>query len=727
MLEGQPGGLVTGISWADERRTALVIRDNGAAWTVSSLPGPHIARLLRSTLQLREAEASRAVQAADGNQDGQLSVEEWRRLLEGYREFRGPGGGDVLEQVPAAWLSETIHLAREQAHLKRDSRKLTAFESMFAGGVAGAVSKTCIAPGDRVKILFQVDSQKHFTLRKAFQRGLGILREEGPVGLWRGNGAMMIRVIPYASITFMTFDRYQTLYTELLHRETNPIIRLISGASAGATATAFTYPLDLMRARMATDSARNPRYAGGYTRAFRDIIAKEGFFTLYNGLRVTLLGIMPYAGLSFTTYETLKANYVKAFKLRSERDIPQGYRVAFGGIAGLVGQSATYPLDILRRRMQVSSLPIYNSITGAFFHILRTEGLRKGLYKGLSMNWIKGPISVAISFNTNDAMKSLLRRVNDDSVMDLTGSERYGEIQSATPVEVLVAGGVAGAVSKTVTAPLDMVKILFQVNPKTAFSLAQMRSTASSIAQSHGLPALWIGNMAAVLRVMPFSAITFLTFDRYELECMKRLHRDSDFATQFVAGAAAGCTAATVTYPFDLLRARMARNWQRYDGYSAALRDLVHREGWLGMFTGLKPTLLGIVLYSGFSFSTFHSVKARMKEWRGLHSERDLPIGDRLAAGMAAGFLGQTVAYPLHIVRRRVQVARGPLACGGSVLRGMSVIYRSEGLWQGLFKGMSATWLKGPITVAMTFTINDVFRTTLSDWRYSEVEEHLTA
>lgn len=67
------------------------------------------------------------------------------------------------------------------------------------------------------------------------------------------------------------------------------------------------------------------------------------------------------------------------------------------------------------------------------------------------------------------------------------------------------------------------------------------------------------------------------------------------------------------------------------------------------MFTGLKPTLLGIVLYSGFSFSTFHSVKARMKEWRGLHSERDLPIGDRLAAGMAAGFLGQTVAYPLHI------------------------------------------------------------------------------
>eukprot|EP00668_Euglena_longa_P036245 GGOE01046584.1.p1 GENE.GGOE01046584.1~~GGOE01046584.1.p1 ORF type:complete len:539 (+),score=161.24 GGOE01046584.1:636-2252(+) len=538
---------------------------------------------------------------------------------------------------------------------------------------------------------------------------------------------MMIRVIPYASITFMTFDRYQTLYTELLQRETDPIVRLVSGASAGATATAFTYPLDLMRARMATDSARNPRYAGGYTRAFHDIIAKEGFMTLYSGLRVTLLGIMPYAGLSFTTYETLKAKYIQAFHLKSERDIPQGYRVVFGGIAGLVGQSATYPLDILRRRMQVSSLPIYNSITGAFFHILRTEGLRKGLYKGLSMNWIKGPISVAISFNTNDAMKSLLRRVNDDSVADLTGSERYGEIQSTTPVEVLVAGGVAGAVSKTVSAPLDMVKILFQVNPRTSFSFAQLRSTASSIVKSHGLHALWIGNTAAVLRIMPFSAITFLTFDRYELACMRRLHRDTDFVTQFVAGSAAGCTAAFITYPFDLLRARMARNWKWVPGYSAALSDLIQREGYLALFTGLKPTMLGIVLYSGLSFSTFHSMKARMREWKGLQSERDLPIGDRLSAGMLAGFLGQTVAYPLHIIRRRVQVARGPLACGGSVLRAMSLIYRSEGLRQGLFKGMSATWLKGPITVAMTFTMNDVFRSTMADWRFSEVEEHLPA
>ena len=101
---------------------------------------------------------------------------------------------------------------------RRDKRELTAFESMLAGGVAGAISKTAIAPGDRVKILFQVSSKQKFSVQAAFRTAVQIIRDEGPTGLWRGNGAMMIRVIPYASITFMTFDKYQKLYCKLLER-----------------------------------------------------------------------------------------------------------------------------------------------------------------------------------------------------------------------------------------------------------------------------------------------------------------------------------------------------------------------------------------------------------------------------------------------------------------------------------------------------------------------------
>ncbi len=73
----------------------------------------------------------------------------------------------------------------------------------------------------------------------------------------------------------------------------------------------------------------------------------------YSGMRTTLLGIMPYAGLSFATFETLKVNVRRTRGLPEDGDLGTPTRLACGGVAGLVAQSATYPLDIVRRRMQV--------------------------------------------------------------------------------------------------------------------------------------------------------------------------------------------------------------------------------------------------------------------------------------------------------------------------------------------------------------------------------------
>lgn len=82
----------------------------------------------------------------------------------------------------------------------------------------------------------------------------------------------------------------------------------------------------------------------------------------------------------------------------------------FGAISGSLGQSTSYPLDIVRRRMQTSAITGYEcpSIMATFRKIYHEEGLRKGFFKGLSMNWIKGPISVGISFATYDFVKETL-------------------------------------------------------------------------------------------------------------------------------------------------------------------------------------------------------------------------------------------------------------------------------------------------------------------------------
>lgn len=128
-----------------------------------------------------------------------------------------------------------------------------------------------------------------------------------------------------------------------------------------------------------------------------------------------MLGIVPYAGLSFLTYETCKSNYTK-WSGGAEPDTR--HRMVFGACAGFVGQSMTYPMDIVRRRMQTdgsygSTNPEYRGVISTLRSVLKTEGFTTGLFKGLSMNWIKGPIAVGLSFTTYDFFHERLNKLID--------------------------------------------------------------------------------------------------------------------------------------------------------------------------------------------------------------------------------------------------------------------------------------------------------------------------
>nr|DAD26558.1 TPA_asm: hypothetical protein HUJ06_028026 [Nelumbo nucifera] len=133
---------------------------------------------------------------------------------------------------------------------------------LLAGGIAGAVSKTCTAPLARLTILFQVQGMHSdvATLSKAsiWREASRIIYEEGFRAFWKGNLVTIAHRLPYSSVSFYAYERYKNLLQSIPglehHRENlsaDLCVRLVGGGLAGITAASITYPLDLVRTRLA--------------------------------------------------------------------------------------------------------------------------------------------------------------------------------------------------------------------------------------------------------------------------------------------------------------------------------------------------------------------------------------------------------------------------------------------------------------------------------------------
>jgi solute carrier family 25 protein 42 len=223
----------------------------------------------------------------------------------------------------------------------------------------------------------------------------------------------MARIVPYAAIQFSAHEQWKHVLgiVDEVHgqKQKSDLFqykRFVAGSLAGMTAQSLTYPLDLTRARLAV-SPRS-KYAN-LVDVFAKIIKEEGFWTLYRGYVATMVGVIPYAGTSFFVYESLKNWHAR----RSETPINPLERLIFGATAGGIAQTSSYPLDIVRRRLQVGqfSRNYSYSIIGILRDVYREEGIFHGWYKGITINFIKGPIAVGLSFVTFDLTQSFLRSV----------------------------------------------------------------------------------------------------------------------------------------------------------------------------------------------------------------------------------------------------------------------------------------------------------------------------
>lgn len=171
----------------------------------------------------------------------------------------------------------------------------------------------------------------------------------------------------------------------------------------------MTYPLDLLRTRFAAQGRR--RIYTSLRSAIWDIKRDEGFRGFFRGIGPGLSQIVPFMGIFFVTYEGLRMKMAGL-------NLPWGGGDATAGVIGsVIAKTAVFPLDLVRKRIQVqgptranyvyNDIPEYTSALRAIGTIARTEGIR-GLYKGLPISLIKSAPAGAITVWTYERSLKML-------------------------------------------------------------------------------------------------------------------------------------------------------------------------------------------------------------------------------------------------------------------------------------------------------------------------------
>ena len=750
-----------------------------------TIPISHVAHTLSPFLHQSTNVLEDALRKWDTDEDGALTLTQCESILRGGELFPFPllfslfpfwmtgyaGASTIVSPwgqshashktlFPTSSVSEsTSEKYSNQRDLHSIPFELSIVEGLLCGALAGVVGKTLVAPADRIKILFQVQPELKYSLRAAARVAMRVVSVEGWSALWKGNCATLALVAPKGAITYMTYDSYFQLFrTQSLGLGDN-FARFLAGASAAVSCVLLAYPLDMMRARMAVysqtlsntgatsnsvDRLSIPKKVvtflskgahssevcyDSYWTAFRSTAHTHGIKGLYCGLLPTLAGVVPYAGMSFLLYGSLKEQVSTRMSYPSEDLLSPWQLLLLGGFSSGVAQSVTYPLDVLRRRRQVSPLePQYSTMAQAARHIYWREGVR-GFFKGLSMNWIKGPISTGTGLVVNDLAR---RRIRDYHVHDMeTSSSLYQEGSSVglTVLESLLCGAFAGFFAKLALSPFERLKILHQIHSQHAPTATQLCSSARNITQNDGVLALWRGTAASLVRVIPYAALVYTFFDIYSQRLPRIMFcHPSHPETALVAGALAGVTATLITYPIDVIRSRTAAHighHPRYASLWSALRRTVREEGGRSLFVGLRPTLLGIAPYSGITFWLYRSGKKKF----GISDETPT-FNLRLFVGTCSAFLAQALTHPIHILSRRQQVSFYPAYLSSHVLSDMRHTirynYHIDGLWRGLYRGAPLLWAASSFSVGLSFSLNDFMRQRFSKYKHGVHVEYQT-
>uniref|UniRef100_H2ZUG3 Solute carrier family 25 member 25 n=1 Tax=Latimeria chalumnae TaxID=7897 RepID=H2ZUG3_LATCH len=278
------------------------------------------------------------------------------------------------------------------------------WKQLIAGGMAGAVSRTGTAPLDRLKVFMQVHSSKsnHINVMKGLK---GMIAEGKLRSLWRGNGINVLKIGPESAIKFMAYEQVSSQISGIKNLERcNSMLDNV--ALHMKKDKAISTRLKVLKTRL---TLRKTSQYSSIADCAQKILKNEGVRAFYKGYLPNILGIVPYAGIDLAVYETLKNSWLQNHG-KDTRDPGVLVLLLCGTVSSTCGQLASYPLALVRTRMQaqasIDGAP-QQSMSGLFKHIISREGFL-GLYRGIAPNFMKVIPAVSISYVVYENMKIVL-------------------------------------------------------------------------------------------------------------------------------------------------------------------------------------------------------------------------------------------------------------------------------------------------------------------------------
>lgn len=293
------------------------------------------------------------------------------------------------------------------------------------------------------------------------------------------------------------------------------ILNLFSGGVAGTVASCLTNPLEVVKTQLQSSSAsigEMSSAAGKPLAIAQRVLSTDGIGGFFRGLQPTLIGIIPSRSAYFYVYENTKKSLAKIGSPKMKEGSVANALIA-GLAAGIAGNTLTNPIWLVRTRMQLIAdksvgQRMYNGYTDAISTIYREEGIA-GFYKGIFASYW-GCAEGAIQFVIYEKVKTAkLNKLNARRAEN--GLEPVNKL---TKAEYFTTAAIAKTVAAITTYPHEVARTRLREQARSGvFKYTGMWQTLGVIAKEEGRHGLYAGMGMHLLKVVPNSAIMFLTYE----------------------------------------------------------------------------------------------------------------------------------------------------------------------------------------------------------------------